>query len=328
MPASLVEKNSTTTALDDHRQSTRRRWASLQLGHCLTRCTCSKFFHVVKIEEFKPNSATHGVVPGLHSPIARGNNTHPKKGTHLVVGSKDALTVCHQNTSHTVAIARRYLYHCLVDTSRCFICAFQQFNFARLRNFIWQNLYIVDSVRIDTTESHRHHTTRSLFGCNCGCLGCLKQPGFREVGCVGKARCFTVNDPNASPPVTPRCDLLNTAIVEPRRRGSLVFNEDLGEPCSCAAALSQHLFYGFFANKLAQCAHDASRYLPEPLTSSSWQMIWEALVLLARTRRCGGKRPRYLLLSIPSTPGPVINLAQTASTVSMSLFRLFAMPFV
>ena len=57
-------------------------------------------------EEFKPNGAPHGVVPGLHSSITRSNNTHPKKRTHLVIGSEYALAVCHQDTSHTVAITR------------------------------------------------------------------------------------------------------------------------------------------------------------------------------------------------------------------------------
>ena len=174
MTTGFVKEHSTAASFNNNRQRTRRSRTRFQLGDCLTRCAGCKFFYVIKIKEFKPNGATHGVVTGLHSSIARGNNTYTKKSAHLVVGGKDTFTVCHQNATHTVAIPCRHLHHCFVDAARCFICPFQQLHLACLRNFIRQDLHVVHLVCIDATQSNGNHTTRALFGRNRCRLGSLQ----------------------------------------------------------------------------------------------------------------------------------------------------------
>ena len=92
----------------------------------------------------------------------------------------------------------------------------------------------------------------TLAGRGSGRLGRGEQPGLAEVGGVGETGGVALDHPDAGAPVATAGDLLDPAVVEPRRGGALVLGVHLGEVGARAHRRRQHPFQHVAVDHAAQ----------------------------------------------------------------------------
>ena len=237
MTTCFVEQHTTASALDDDRHCTTRRRTRAQFGDCLTCCTLGKFFNALFVKQFETNGEPNGVVAGLHASVAICNGAHAEDGAHLLIGSQNTITVRNENATCCIAVSSRHLHDALVNATRNIVGDHQEFHLASLRHRRGWNTHIVDLLTSNCSERHRVYLAIT-GGCCCGGgFGCCEQTLFSEVGRVGKAGGFTIDDTNASTAVATAVDSLDLAVIKACAHVSFVFNKDFRKTRSGGTAL-------------------------------------------------------------------------------------------
>ena len=196
MPACFVEQHSTRTTLNDNGH--RAAWcrAGLQLGDSLASCTLRQLFNALFVKQFKPNGVAKRIETGLHLTIVRCHNIDSKVRAHLFVGCEHAVAVHHKNATLTVSVTCRYLHNAVVNSTCNIVCNGEKFYLARFRDRRRCNANGVHLLACEWLQRNGVCSTIATRCSSSGCFGCSHETRFGEIGGVGKARCFAIDDTN------------------------------------------------------------------------------------------------------------------------------------